>query len=1097
MTFKTLLSRLARRVVGKSGPGYVDHFDANRVAGWAFDPSEPDQPALLSLYVDGKPEMNILADIPREDVSAAGLGPLSCGFDATLPRRLKDGGPHRVEVRLGATGPVLRGGKLNIAATSDGARQTLDDDDAAQSQKDTYGPAEGVAFYEARGQMIAGWAIGCTDVRVVFHGHPPQDVVLRHEVPGFGTGLRPGFRISVPENLKDGAPHEVQVFFGGSETPLDGSPVVFSLIEGTPLVEVVSLEGPCLTVRLRDLSGRPMQQDVVLLLDGVEQETTCQRDTVAVNLPTSAKTVVVQTTEGTVLARLAVSNPQVQGTLLCELPPSILSMQSFAKASTAFEEFCAAPDARFDPLWYRWSHPEAAGLAEPEALIGHYRTVGAPSGVGPNPTFDEVAALQIYPELAAAISEGHLPCAFAMALVLEQDYFTDLGLISPSAGQLLRQGNTDTAAKMLEMSATASPTGPVRVSLPMPSQALKPTDSIYAAWLSRLEMPANIQSELAQDEYVLRREISASALERAPLVSIIMPSWNRAFTIGEAIQSALEQSYKNWELIICDDASDDRTSEVVRGFDDPRIRYMKFLKSNGAGARNKGLARARGEYIAYLDSDNIWHPLFLDMMLRRLMANPGCCMAYSAFLDTEITGARVHLHGIARSPFRPVSLSSKNFMDLNSIVHHRRVYDLMGGFDNDLPRLQDWDLSLRYTSVFPPIFVNHVGVFYRRNVAWGQVTHLFMGSGVQNTVNEKTRKRLEEGHERLRLNWPRRGRITILCGDAEAGHASLRDLVIAENLARLALPIADVDLIMLGPELETVSRDDAEDGIVRHRLPQELRQDPVRLGKALGGLLRGRPVLSVGCGAQYLRAIIGLDSRLVYQLRGSGEGTVLQCLNTPMIRFNIGAVPMALPEGLHSPADMTALVIPPGHESRVSRVKLRDQLRIEAQRRGLTLLMAPVGDQGWLRIDRTGMEPLTITPEHYLPPALGQVVVTINLVPVSELDAFGLALLNALQSQGVPAAVLPDEGRARATGFARQWIEAKAAYEIKVNDPQWILDKVRKLLEDSSNLNRLSDRSKTVHRIALHPELAQERLAHALYRLLHDIPQQEMIHGTT
>jgi hypothetical protein len=118
---------------------------------------------------------------------------------------------------------------------------------------------------------------------------------------------------------------------------------------------------------------------------------------------------------------------------------------------------------------------------------------------------------------------------------------------------------------------------------------------------------------------------------------------------------------------------------------------------------------------------------------------------------------------------------------------------------------------------------------------------------------------------------------------------------------------------------------------------------------------------------------------------------------------------------------------------------------------------------------------------------------TVCLSHVSELEPFDLALLNALQGRAVPAAVLPAEGRARATGFARQWIESRAAYEIQVNDPKWIFDKVRKLLGDEAGIQRLRERSQTVHRIAYHPEQAQERLAHALYRLLHDFPTREVI----
>ena len=94
----------------------------------------------------------------------------------------------------------------------------------------------------------------------------------------------------------------------------------------------------------------------------------------------------------------------------------------------------------------------------------------------------------------------------------------------------------------------------------------------------------------------------------------------------------------------------------------------------------------------------------------------------------------------------------------------------------------------------------------------------------------------------------------------------------------------------------------------------------------------------------------------------------------------------------------------------------------------------------------------------------------------------------------MPAAIPPDEGPGRGTSFSRQWFDAKAAYEIQVNEPKWICEKVRKLLADRASMERLSERSCTVHSIAWHPDLARERLYHALYRMQHDIPQQELIH---
>ena len=91
------------------------------------------------------------------------------------------------------------------------------------------------------------------------------------------------------------------------------------------------------------------------------------------------------------------------------------------------------------------------------------------------------------------------------------------------------------------------------------------------------------------------------------LVSIVTPSYNTGKWIGETIQSVLNQSYQNWEMIIVDDCSTDNTDEVVEGYKDPRIKYIKNEKHSGAAiSRNRAIREAKGEYIAFLDSDDLW-----------------------------------------------------------------------------------------------------------------------------------------------------------------------------------------------------------------------------------------------------------------------------------------------------------------------------------------------------------------------------------------------------------------------------------------------------------------------------------------------------------
>ncbi len=107
------------------------------------------------------------------------------------------------------------------------------------------------------------------------------------------------------------------------------------------------------------------------------------------------------------------------------------------------------------------------------------------------------------------------------------------------------------------------------------------------------------------------------------LVSIITPSYNTANLIGDTIQSVQAQTYKNWEMIIVDDCSTDNTDEIVSRFlDDVRIRYLKNQQNSGAAvSRNKALLEAKGRWIAFLDSDDLWLPNKLEKQIEFMKAN--------------------------------------------------------------------------------------------------------------------------------------------------------------------------------------------------------------------------------------------------------------------------------------------------------------------------------------------------------------------------------------------------------------------------------------------------------------------------------------------
>lgn len=124
-------------------------------------------------------------------------------------------------------------------------------------------------------------------------------------------------------------------------------------------------------------------------------------------------------------------------------------------------------------------------------------------------------------------------------------------------------------------------------------------------------------------------------MEMGDLVSIIMPSYNTGKFIAKSIHSVQKQTYSNWELLIVDDYSTDDTDEVVLQFQDPRIRYLKNSENSGAAiSRNRALKEARGRWIAFLDSDDLWKPEKLEKQIQ-FMVNNGYYFSYTNYIEID------------------------------------------------------------------------------------------------------------------------------------------------------------------------------------------------------------------------------------------------------------------------------------------------------------------------------------------------------------------------------------------------------------------------------------------------------------------------------
>lgn len=122
------------------------------------------------------------------------------------------------------------------------------------------------------------------------------------------------------------------------------------------------------------------------------------------------------------------------------------------------------------------------------------------------------------------------------------------------------------------------------------------------------------------------------------LVSIIMPSYNTAQYIAETIQSVIDQSYQNWELIIVDDCSTDNTDFVVSKINDQRIIFLKNKKNSGAAvSRNRALREAKGKWIAFLDSDDLWKPDKLEKQIQFMKIN-NYSFSYTNYVEIDVYG---------------------------------------------------------------------------------------------------------------------------------------------------------------------------------------------------------------------------------------------------------------------------------------------------------------------------------------------------------------------------------------------------------------------------------------------------------------------------
>jgi len=200
---------------------------------------------------------------------------------------------------------------------------------------------------------------------------------------------------------------------------------------------------------------------------------------------------------------------------------------------------------------------------------------------------------------------------------------------------------------------------------------------------------------------------------RIPRVSVIIPTYNHAKYVGEAIQSVIEQTYRDFEIIVLDDGSTDHTHEVVGQYEN-QVRYIWQKNQGLSAARNNGILEAEGEFIALLDADDLYEPDFLSTLVTILEEKPDADAVYCIAQTVDIANNPLpqQIGKVVSPDYFYETLLNGGFFPPSCMFAHRYCYE-NNLFDESLHRVEDIDLWLRFAQQFTIIGTNDVLLRYR------------------------------------------------------------------------------------------------------------------------------------------------------------------------------------------------------------------------------------------------------------------------------------------------------------------------------------------------------------------------------------------------
>ncbi|MBB5788436.1 glycosyltransferase [Jiangella mangrovi] len=351
------------------------------------------------------------------------------------------------------------------------------------------------------------------------------------------------------------------------------------------------------------------------------------------------------------------------------IPPGVDPVDHYVTLGSATD---VSPNPCFVSEWYR-DHPDSPKKLDVAPFV-HYVNRGIARGLSPHPLFDPAFYTEQHPgaadhrggPLGHYLETGWKTGAQPSAAFDVEVYTTTVGDVQgPPLADFARR----TRRLMLET----------------------------RGWEHLPRTADTFDHDAAQ---AFKRDVLAAYAqlrEEPPLVTVVIPTKDRREGVLAAIDSVLAQSYRTWQLIVVDDGSTDGTAEAVEALDDERIELIRREQAGGvSAARNAGLAQARGDYVAYLDSDNLWEHDFLEVMVAFVRSRSlRFGYAVSELVEEKKNGRT----GYRSLQFNREALVERNFIDCIVVLHERSLLDEVGTFDEHLRRNVDWDLFIRMSAV--------------------------------------------------------------------------------------------------------------------------------------------------------------------------------------------------------------------------------------------------------------------------------------------------------------------------------------------------------------------------------------------------------------